>query len=67
MGKFLRQFIFTTTIIAILMIGGVVIYSAVPAGKLKVNPILGHDLDLDAKYYAQAGNNTVHDITTQNI
>ena len=35
--------------------------------KLKANPILGHDLDLNALYYAQAANSTVHDITTQDI
>ena len=40
------------------MIGGLAIYSAMPGGGLKINPILGHDLDLNALYYGQAANNT---------
>lgn len=67
MTKFLKQFIFVSSIIAIILVGGLAIYGAIPQGKVKVNPILGHDLDLDAKYYGQAANNTVHDITTQDI
>jgi len=38
-----------------------------PLPVIKMNPILGHDLDLDAKYYAQAANNTIHNITTEDI
>ena len=30
------------------MIGGVVIYGAIPQGKIKVNPILGHDLEYNS-------------------
>ena len=45
MSRFLKQFVFVSSILAILMIGGVVIYGAIPGGKVKVNPILGHDLE----------------------
>ncbi len=45
---FYKQLIFISLGIAILVVGGLAIYSAVPSGNLKVNPILGHDLDLNA-------------------
>jgi len=48
MSKFLKQFIFVALGIAILMIGGIAIYSATPSGKVKINPILGHDLEYNS-------------------
>ncbi len=65
MSKFYKQLLFIILAGVILTVGGLIIKASL--GNLKINPILGHDLDLDAKYYAQAGNNTVHDITTQDI
>lgn len=50
---------------AVLITAGALAMNAI--GFLKVNPILGHDLDLNGLYYGQAANNTVHDITTQDI
>ena len=58
MSSFKKQLIFILLAVAIIASGALIIYSATPSGKLKVNPILGHDLDLDAKYYGQAANNT---------
>ena len=65
--SFTKQLLFLLIAGVVITAGGLAIYSATPSGKIKVNPILGHDLDLDAKYYGYAANNTVHDITTQDI
>ena len=54
MKLFYKQLIFILTAVAIITTGVLVIRGATPSGKVKINPILGHDLDLDAKY---AGNN----------
>ncbi len=54
MTRFYKQLLFISISVAVLVVGGLVIYGATAGGNLKVNPILGHDLDLDAKY---AGNN----------
>ncbi len=40
LSRFLKQFIFISSLIAILTIGGLVIYSATPSGSLKINPNL---------------------------
>ncbi|MDO8524416.1 MAG: LamG domain-containing protein [bacterium] len=65
MKRFTKQFIFILVAGVIITAGGLIIKAGV--GNIKVNPILGHDLDLNALYYGQAANNTVHDITTQDI
>jgi hypothetical protein len=59
MKNFTKQLLFVSLGIIILVVGGLAIYSATPSGGLKINPILGHDLDLNGLYYGQAGNNTV--------
>lgn len=43
------------------------VYEQGATGRYELNPILGHDLDLNATYYAQAVDNTIYDITTQDI
>jgi hypothetical protein len=67
MKKFTKQLLFTLSAITIIGVGGVLIYGATAGGGLKINPILGHDLDLNGLYYGQAATSTVHDITTQDI
>ncbi|MDD5750128.1 MAG: LamG domain-containing protein [Candidatus Pacebacteria bacterium] len=67
MSRFAKQSLFIFLSFAILVTGALVIWAANAGGNLKINPYLGHDLDLNAAYYAQAANNTVHDITTQDI
>jgi len=64
MRTFNKQLLFLLAIVAVFATGVLVIKAV---GNMKVNPILGHDLDLDAKYYGYAANNTIHDITTEDI
>ncbi|MDO8524418.1 MAG: LamG domain-containing protein [bacterium] len=65
MSKFLKQLLFISLGIAILVAGGLVIYSATPSGKLKINPILGHDLNAKNLYGASGGN--VLNVTTEDF
>ena len=50
MTRFIKQLLFLLIIVAVFATGVLVIYGATAGGKVKVNPILGHDLDLNAKY-----------------
>jgi len=58
MKQFTKQLLFILIGVAVITAGGLAIWAATVGGGLKVNPILGHDLDLNALYYGQAANNT---------
>ena len=73
MNKIFKQFVFVSLAIAILMIGGLAIYSATASGGLKINPILDwtqdelerylveHDLPNEHTYYDPAKGDEKHE------